>query len=186
MWTRPIYWKGNVWFLHLVTAIAKNGFVCNPSWSPSIYHQTHDTHTLLSKTILPAPQCAPAESLENTFLMDVWRRLVFGFILGKWSFCLICARLFLYHLLFPPVSSSRDARSWTLLRSKWFYCCFWNRLNKFSPLKSITSSQFALGFLMLVRFHWKNRGSKKKDKFRLNRKCLGFTQNSICQALFFL
>lgn len=69
---------------------------------------------------------------------------------------------FLYHffLLFSP----QHARSWTLLRTKRFYCCFWNRLNKFSTLESITSSQFALGVALLVRYTGRTEVLNKKGQ----------------------
>lgn len=143
----------------------------------------HDTHTLLSKTITPALHRASAESLENTFLMDVWRRLVVSFILGKWSFSLMCAPGFLYHF-FP--SSCHKMVGAGLER---FYCCFWNRLNKFSMLESIISRQFALGFAMLVHYTGRTEVLNKKDKFLQKKKkkhCLVFMQNYIRQVLFLL
>lgn len=143
---------------------------------------------LLPKTIEAAPWCSSAKSSENIFLMDVWRRLVVSFILGKWSFSVSSAApppLFLHHYFsfFLP----QDARSWTLLLCKRLYGCSWNRLNKFSTLQSITSSQF---HYIRPRFahmrHWKNRSSeRKKGKFRQNQECLGFAQIEICQSLFF-
>lgn len=57
--------------------------VHNPSWSLSIHHQMHDSHPLLFKFIISAP---PAESSENTFLMDLWRRLVFRLYFRKMKF----------------------------------------------------------------------------------------------------
>lgn len=81
--------------------------------------------------------------------------------------------------------SPQDTRSWILLRSKQFYCCFWNRLNKFSTLGSITSSQFALGFALFIRYTGRTEVLNKKGQISTQPTAFGFHSELTCQSLFF-
>lgn len=64
-------------------------------WHKAFDWQLHEIHSLLDRsTITGRLHCSsPAQSSENTFLIELWRLLVFGFIFGKSSFGLFCVWL---------------------------------------------------------------------------------------------